>query len=358
VLAKNIRLYRKYKAKWIFEQGDNYSNTGGDMIALRNWVIAHLLWNPDLDQEKLTDEFLIGYYGAAAPYLKKYLNEREKAISASGLILHKSISSLGWLNASSMRKMTKILDDAVASVKDDAILLRRVKLMRLTFDFARVIKYGEAIAAQIPTENYMLPADMPAFARKLCAFAKNNGVGGWREGKIHTFPEFEKRILKIADRKPMPVPEKFKNLKPDRYVDLPASAFRRWRYSKVVKDAQAVNGTAVALPMINMEWELQYKVPAGILKKGNKFRIYLSLRKETTKEAPRGAIVGFGCYNRSPKSHDIGKAYQANALNTSKYTWLDMGSFKLRADTIIWIGPRKNPGVKKIFFDRIILIRE
>ena len=30
---------------------------------VRQWVLAHLLWNPDLDANALTDIFLAGYYG-------------------------------------------------------------------------------------------------------------------------------------------------------------------------------------------------------------------------------------------------------------------------------------------------------
>ena len=43
------------------------------MMELRAWVLAKLLWNPKLDDKRLIDEFLDGYYGPAAPHIRAYL---------------------------------------------------------------------------------------------------------------------------------------------------------------------------------------------------------------------------------------------------------------------------------------------
>ena len=62
VLAPNIRFFAKHGAIGLFEQGDALC-AAGDFVRLRDWLISHLLWNPDLDEDRLIDTFLMGYYG-------------------------------------------------------------------------------------------------------------------------------------------------------------------------------------------------------------------------------------------------------------------------------------------------------
>ena len=44
----------------VFEEGDDAS-AGGDMNALKNYVMARMLWDPSLNPDELIDAFLRGY---------------------------------------------------------------------------------------------------------------------------------------------------------------------------------------------------------------------------------------------------------------------------------------------------------
>ncbi len=75
VLRKNARLFAENNAKYIFEQGA-YTTRNGEFCELRGYLFSHLLWNPYLEKEeyiRLADEFIDGYYGAGAPFIKEYL---------------------------------------------------------------------------------------------------------------------------------------------------------------------------------------------------------------------------------------------------------------------------------------------
>ena len=50
---------------------------------LRNYLYSKIMWNTDADVEYYIDDFLAGYYGNAAPYIKKYLNYITAKITAS-----------------------------------------------------------------------------------------------------------------------------------------------------------------------------------------------------------------------------------------------------------------------------------
>ncbi len=68
VLAPNVRYFVKHGAIGLFEEGE-----GDDFCELKNWLLLRVMWEPNLDGEKLIGEFLSGYYGLeVAPLLKRY----------------------------------------------------------------------------------------------------------------------------------------------------------------------------------------------------------------------------------------------------------------------------------------------
>ena len=50
----------KLGAIGLFEEGE-----GDDFCELKNWLLLRVMWEPKLDDAKLIDEFLRGYYGEA-----------------------------------------------------------------------------------------------------------------------------------------------------------------------------------------------------------------------------------------------------------------------------------------------------
>lgn len=50
------------------------------MNALKNYVIARMLWDPTLDPDDLIDAFLRGYYRSAAPHIRHYMQVMHQAV--------------------------------------------------------------------------------------------------------------------------------------------------------------------------------------------------------------------------------------------------------------------------------------
>ena len=82
VLQPNLRYFVDNSAVAHFQQGNR--EVGGEWAELRAYLIAKLLWNPDADVDVLIDDFLAGYYGAAAPHLRAYIDTQHDALAASG----------------------------------------------------------------------------------------------------------------------------------------------------------------------------------------------------------------------------------------------------------------------------------
>ncbi len=79
VMGPNIKFFVENNAKGIYEQGAKES-TGPEMAELRAWITGKLLWDPSLDDKKLIDEFLNGYYGPAGVHVKAYLDTIHDAV--------------------------------------------------------------------------------------------------------------------------------------------------------------------------------------------------------------------------------------------------------------------------------------
>ncbi|HQO33959.1 MAG TPA: DUF4838 domain-containing protein, partial [bacterium] len=73
VLQPNIRTLRDHKAIGIMTQAANTSR-GAEFEELRMYLIAKLLWNPDIDLEPVIDDFMAGFYGRSGPYIRQYFD--------------------------------------------------------------------------------------------------------------------------------------------------------------------------------------------------------------------------------------------------------------------------------------------
>ena len=134
VLGPNIRFFADHGVKGIFEQGA-YTSVGAEMAELRAWVLAKLLWDPKLDDDKLIDEFLGGYYGPAAKHIRQYLDVIHDAVDESGYYLGCLPSynepRPGYLNFTTLNRGWNHLKAAETAVSDSPQLLNRVKVAQL-----------------------------------------------------------------------------------------------------------------------------------------------------------------------------------------------------------------------------------
>ena len=120
VLGPNISFFVRNKAVGIFEQGDA-DCWAGDFIRLRNWVISKLLWNPDLDQRQLENEFLSGYYSPrVAAVLREYLDLLSDRAVRSGINLYNEMgTTTGWLDTETLLRATDLINRAIDTARED-----------------------------------------------------------------------------------------------------------------------------------------------------------------------------------------------------------------------------------------------
>lgn len=134
----NYKLFKKNKVKGIFAQG--YADVPGDFSELRQYLLAKLMWNTNINIEATTADFLRGFYGKAAPFVDKYLNllaEYQNKSNTNLDIYSGPVQARNtFLTPEAMDQYDKLLEQAANAVEQDSVLSPRIQKLRLALEFA------------------------------------------------------------------------------------------------------------------------------------------------------------------------------------------------------------------------------
>ena len=138
VLKPNINFFLKNHAIGIFEQGDGDSPYG-DFEELRAYVVARLLWNPDLDTDDLIREFLDAFYSAAADPLFRYIDLLKHKVTDEHIHLgiYDPPTSPYW-SADIQDAAEALIDEARSLVVEEPVFLARVERVALGPQYVRM----------------------------------------------------------------------------------------------------------------------------------------------------------------------------------------------------------------------------
>ena len=137
-IQPNIQFFRDQHTKWVFEQ---HSNNPSELFELRSYIMAKLLWNPDQNFNDLLIEFTDGYYKEAGIFVRNYIELVHKKILEDQdffLFLYGDPSQAfdSYLNAKLLEQYDSFFDDAEKEVSYDPEIVDRVKVARLSIDYA------------------------------------------------------------------------------------------------------------------------------------------------------------------------------------------------------------------------------
>lgn len=127
VLGPNLRFFAENSTRGVFEQGSSCSNSG-EMEELRAWLLSRLLWDPYQDDNALTNEFLSGYYGKAAPFIRGYLDLIHDTVEKSDYYMDCfSGDPAPFVDPEVMSKAEELFALAESAVQAQPDILNRVK---------------------------------------------------------------------------------------------------------------------------------------------------------------------------------------------------------------------------------------
>lgn len=140
VLAPNIKTYIDHNVIGIFVEGQ-YQSTGGSFADLRAWVLNKLLWNPEQDTMALVDDFIGGYYGAAAPYVRKYFNLCHKQLKDDTVLDIYYVENHPIFSEEFLKRANELVNKAREAVENESDELKyRVDLVRLQMQYLHLMR--------------------------------------------------------------------------------------------------------------------------------------------------------------------------------------------------------------------------
>jgi hypothetical protein len=139
-IEPNIKFYTENHVNSLFMQAN--SQTGGEFAGLRAYLISKLMWDPDANDKTIIDDYLNGYFGAAARYIGQYIDTMRDALLKSEF----ELSIFGdpidakdsYLSAELMHEYKRLFDAAEATVAKQPELLKRVQVARLPIMYAEI----------------------------------------------------------------------------------------------------------------------------------------------------------------------------------------------------------------------------
>lgn len=360
-LDKDLRFFAAHNVKGVFEQGDNYTNGVGDLVQLRAWLMGHLMWNPQLDQEQLIDEFMNGYYGAAGPYMKQYLDLLESTFLQQQRGLSTYNEDFSFLTVDTVSKAQRLLAQAADAVKDDKVLSDRVERDSLSLQFATLYKYNILKRAALSEHKpFPGPADPQAALQDAIKTALKFGAQQWSEGKTFNadLPVFQHMFAA-----PVELPDFAKTYPAGDVIDIQQdffSLYKRITDIGITDDAAASDGKAAYMGTNSDDWAMQAHLGPFVESSDTiKWHVYAMVRTETTDDAnPKSAAFSSGIYDVTNKKNFGVKSYSIESTKGSQYRRIDLGTYALNGGMYIYFVPGHNDAVQKIYVDRIILVRE
>lgn len=370
VLASNVRFFVNNHSIGLFPQGDEQC-TAGDFVRLKSWVLTHLMWNPDQDDQKLFDEFITGYYGEeSAPFVKEYLKlllERAKKTNVY-LGCYQSVTS-HWLNAETLIKAVTAMDQAVKAAKNETYK-NRLRREKMSIDLALIQQYNTLRRKQLITDKTpAIPKNPTELLDSFEARCKEFNVTAYRERDKGTLlkSKLEDFRQKITTTTVTPIPDFCKNLSADQWYeiqnfDININQGGNGTVLFVVDDDQASNGKAIKMyGWVHDLATYDFDESLTDLKSTNTnttplYQIYLAVRSDGETENVPAIKVTVWDSNTGVITR---KSITASEISGTDYHWIKLDSIPLKPGPSIRFSIEpSNKNNATYYLDRIIVIRE
>lgn len=139
--GKNVRFLVDHNVRGIFVES-RAGREPPEMQELRAWLMAHILWKPELDAQALIEEFCRGYYGPMGEHVLAYVNLMHDAVEASGDYLNlSSPPDAKFLSIENLGKAWTFLEEAEVAANGHPAYLARLQNPRKSVLYAFTMAY-------------------------------------------------------------------------------------------------------------------------------------------------------------------------------------------------------------------------
>ncbi len=201
VLEPNVQFFVAHNVKGIFEE-DSHDTRDSELAALGGYLMAKCLWNPNYDMNRAMTEFLEGYYGKAAGPIRAYVDLiHDYAVRNNIHVMIYNRVTSRHLSDDLLLKANQLWQQAENLTADDPAVLDRVKIGRLSVDYALLERGRKYVLSQRPMSDQYHQVILARFRPYVDTLAKSH-LTCLREGKRLDKDAYRKQLAKDLKTKP------------------------------------------------------------------------------------------------------------------------------------------------------------
>ncbi len=361
-LQGNVKFFRDNRVVGLFEQGA-YQGRHGDFAELKAWLLAKWLWDPDLPAEPLLADFFNGYYGAAAPLVRRYFDEVHTfygATTNTPLRIFEDVKN-PVIPDEFYARATALWQQAETAVKDAPAHAYNVRMGAFPVLFARLARLPpfeeKKVWVTSNPQQYDVPAEHRALATELLkrfSEAKNIRLSESHEAHENMLSKW--RYLAGPLKFPANAGQPRATVE-----DTLLSLGNRGKWGDTVADPLAEDGSAMKLYNTHYEWCTTLPFSQVAFDPGKKYRIRMRVRVEKA-HGKEGEAFWSGVYDTKNKKGCGGCDRKTSAVGEG-YAWYDVAEWVPETAHYFWIGPgrfdKKNgtSAISALFIDKLELVR-
>jgi hypothetical protein len=103
------------------------------------------------------------------------------------------------------------------------------------------------------------------------------------------------------------------------------------------------------------EWALQWQYPVAQFEPGRPYDVLAAVRVLANETRVTGAGMTYGVYNDSHRAYKASRQLDDEACQPGQWQWIKVGTVTPEGGDFIWFAPTRNPTVKEIQVDRMLL---
>lgn len=338
-LQDNLRFFRENRVNYIYEEGA-YQGQHAEFAELKAWLQAKWMWNTELPQEELLQDFFSGFYGKGAPYVRLYFDAlhsfyRDPAKYPLGCfadVASKVIPDEFYVRAQ------LLWDLAEQAAKDEPETIQRnVRIGRFPVLYAQYMRAScKSPVAWVAHDTAPIQKKLNRkreLAQKLIEldrFAGGIRLAEWEK----TSQERKKEWHDLADAPIIVPPVSDSAVIEEKSLKL----YLPGKYGERVQDPQAGDGWAYKLFASHYEWCVMMDLSLIAYDPGAKYRISARVRVDK-KENGKGQAFWSGVYDYENKREaGYGYAPQVTDLKDG-YQWYPITTWCPANGHNFWFGP-------------------
>ncbi len=329
-IVPNVKFFVRHGAKGILFQG-SHTTRAAEFSQLRMWVLARAAWDPEnADGPALINEFVDNYYGAAAPWIKKYIDIIHSPGRADPAMSVRIAGGLDapWLTPEVIAAGMTTLLDAERAVANDPVLLQRVQHALLPISYV-LLKRG-VHSKTWSTVARITPLDLKSIAARFAKAVRDSQIG-----QIGEFQDIGPLVGWVIDyaAKRAPLPPELEGVDPATYRLIQACQMNTPGTGHWEKDPMATDGWVVKVSSVAWLWTHSFSTPLDI-EEGKTYKVFLRIKVAETK--PAGEVMQCGVWKPETRSHFSG-IVTSSQLEAGKFKVVEAGQFVASDKNPFWM---------------------